>query len=152
MRRWLALLTATATIALAGSALAQGALPALLGNWAKGPSKLLVRPAQIIYTGDGSGVLGGFDGGRGKGFGHLSWTRWTTGSAYGHGADWIDDCRPDCADGTFTAHKATVNAFRPRGGRFTRLTILSSDRGKPLVSQMRLVQTGRSLFYTFAVR
>jgi hypothetical protein len=153
MRRLLVLLlTATATITLAGSALAQGALPTLLGNWAKGPSKLLVRPAQIIYTGDGSGILGGFDGGRDKGFGHLTWTRWTTGSAYGHGADWIDDCRPDCADGTFTAHKATVNAFRPRGGRFTRLTIRTAYRGKPLVSNMRLVQTGRSLFYTLAVR
>ena len=146
------LLTATATITLAGSALAQGALPTLLGNWVRGPSKLLVRPAQIIYTGDGSGILGGFDGGKGRGFGHLTWTKWTTGSAYGHGADWIDDCRPDCADGTFTAHRATVNAFRPRDGRFTRLTISTSYRGKPLASHMKLVRSGRSLFYTFAVR
>jgi hypothetical protein len=153
MRRALivALVTAAAAV-LAGSALAAGALPTLLGNSVKGPSKLLVRPAQIIYTGDGSGILGGLDGGKGKGFGHLTWTRWTTGSAFGHGADWIDDCRPDCADGTFAAHKATVNAFRPRGGRFTRLTIRSSYRGKPLVSNMKLVQTGGSLFYTFTVR
>ncbi len=148
MRRALivALVTAAAAVP-AGSALAAGTLPTLLGNLAKGPSKLLVRPAQIIYTGDGSGVLGGFDGGRGKGFGHLTWTRWTTGSAYGHGADWIDDCRPDCADGTFTAHKATVNAFRPRGGRFTRLTITSSDRGKPLVSHLKLERESGNLFY-----
>jgi hypothetical protein len=156
MRRALivALVTAAAAAVAvpAGSALAAGTLPTLLGNWVKGPDKLLVRPAQIIYTGDGSGVLGGFDGGKGRGFGHLTWTRWTTGSAFGHGADWIDDCRPDCADGTFTAHKATLNAFRPRGGRFTRLTIRTSYRGKPLVSNMKLVQTGRSLFYTFAVR
>jgi hypothetical protein len=153
MRRSLVpVLIASATVALAGSAGAQGTLPTLLGNWIKGPSKLLVRPAEIVYTGDGSGVLGGFDGGRGKGFGHLRWTRWTTGSAFGHGADWIDDCRPDCADGTFTAHAATVNAFRPRDGRFTRLTMTSSYRGKPLVSRMKLVRSGHSLFYTFAVR
>jgi hypothetical protein len=149
MRRALILvLAATVAVGLAGSALAQG-LPTLLGNSPRGPIKLMVRPAQIIYTGDGSGALGGFDGGNGKGFGHLTWTRWTTGSAFGHGADWIDDCRPDCADGTFTAHQATVNASRPRANRFTRLTIISSYRGKRLVTHMKLVKTGGSLFYTF---
>jgi len=149
MRRALILvLAATVAVGLAGSAVARG-LPTLLGNSPKGPIKLMIRPAQIIYTGDGSGILGGFDGGKGKGFGHLTWTRWTTGSAFGHGADWIDDCRPDCAEGTFTAHQATVNAFRPRGGRFTRLTIRTSYRGKPLISHMKLVRSGRSLFYTF---
>jgi hypothetical protein len=152
MRRSLILLTATATITFAGAALAQATLPTLLGNSVKGSSKLLVRPAEIIYTGDGSGILGGFDGGKGKGFGHLRWTRWTTGSAFAHGADWIDDCRPDCAGGTFTPHAATVNAFRPRNGRFTRLTINSSYRGKPLVSHMKLVKSGRDLIYTFARR
>jgi hypothetical protein len=151
MRRALIVALVTAAAALsAGLALAAGTLPTLLGNWVKGPSRLLVRPAQIIYTGDGTGILGGFDGGKGKGFGHLTWTRWTTGSAFGHGADWIDDCRPDCAQGTYTAHKATVNAFRPSGGRFTRLTISSSYRGKPLVSHMKLVKNGGTLLYTFA--
>ncbi len=149
MRRSLtALLVATAAVAaLSASALAQGTLPTLLGNSLKGPSKLLVRPAQIIYTGDGSGILGGFDGGKGKGFGHLTWTRWTTGSAFGHGADWIDDCRPDCADGTFSAHAASLNAFAPRGGHFTRLTVRSSYRGKPLVNRLKLVRSDGALFY-----
>jgi hypothetical protein len=149
MRRSLTLLlVATATVTLAGSALAAGTLPRLLGNNLKGPSQLLVRPAQIIYTGDGSGILGGFDGGKGKGFGHLHWTRWTTGSAFGHGADWIDGCRPDCADGTYTGHAATVNAFAPSAGHFTRLTITSTYRGKPLVSHMKLVRSGHDLIYT----
>jgi hypothetical protein len=142
-------LGAIVALAVAGSALASG-LPTLLGNSPKGPEKLLVRPAQIIYTGDGSGILGGFDGGRGKGFGHLRWTKWTTGSAFGHGADWMDDCRPDCADGTFTAHAATVNAFRPRGGRFTRLTVKSSYRGKPLVNRLKLMKSNGVLIYEFS--
>jgi hypothetical protein len=142
-------LGAIVAVAVAGSALASG-LPTLLGNSPKGPEKLLVRPAQIIYTGDGSGILGGFDGGRGKGFGHLQWTKWTTGSAFGHGADWIDDCRPDCADGTFTPHAATVNAFRPRGGRFTRLTVKSSYRRKPLVYRMKLMRSNGALIYEFS--
>jgi hypothetical protein len=152
MRRSLtALLVATVAVAaLTGSAVARGTLPTLLGNSVKGPSKLLVRPAQIIYTGDGSGILGGFDGGKGKGFGHLSWTRWTTGSALGHGADWIDDCRPDCADGTYAAHAATLNAFRPQGGHFTRLTVKSFYQGKPLVNRLRLVKSHGVLLYEFS--
>jgi hypothetical protein len=140
---------ATIAAAVAGSALAQG-LPTLLGNSPQGPDKLLVRPAQIVYTGDGSGILGGFDGGRGEGFGHLRWTKWTAGSAFGHGADWINDCRPDCADGTYTAHAATVNAFRPRGDRFTRLTVKSSYRGKPLVNRMKLERSHGALIYEFS--
>ncbi len=150
MRRSLALLlVATAAVLLPGSALAAGTLPRLLGNNLKGPSELLVRPAQIIYTGDGSGILGGFDGGKGKGFGHLRWTRWTTGSAFGRGADWIDDCRPDCADGTYTGHAATVNAFAPSAGHFSRLTITTTYRGKPLVSRMKLMRTHGQLIYAF---
>lgn len=144
------LVAAVAVVALAGSALAHGVLPTLLGNSIKGPSKLLVRPAQIVYTGDGGGILGGFDGGKGKGFGHLRWTRWTTGSALGHGANWIDGCRPNCAQGTFTPHAATVNAFRPQDGRFTRLTITSSYHGQPLVNRLKLVRSNGELFYAFS--
>jgi hypothetical protein len=98
MRRSLILaIIGAATVVLAGSALAQGALPTLLGSWVKGPSKLLVRPAEIIYT----------------------------------------------------AHKATVNAFRARDGRFTRLTITSSSRGKPLVSHLQLERESGNFFYVF---
>lgn len=152
MRRSLiALLVATAAIAaLTGSAVAQGTVPTLLGNAPEGATKLLVRPAQIVYTGDGSGILGGFDGGKGNGFGHLKWTHWTTGSAFGHGADWVNGCRPDCADGTYTAHSATVNAFRPRGGRFTRLTVKTTYRGAPLTNRLRLVDSHGVLIYEFA--
>jgi hypothetical protein len=149
VRRGLIALLALAATALAVTpALAASALPTLLGNRVKGPDKLLIRPAQIVYTGDGSGILGGFDGSRGRGFGHISWTHWSRGSAFGHGADWIDDCRPDCADGTYTAHSATANAFRPRSGHFTRLTIKSSYRGRPLVTRLELVRSGRVLIYT----
>jgi hypothetical protein len=147
-RALVALLAVCATAVAVAPALAAPPLPTLLGNWLKGPDKLLVRPAQIVYTGDGSGILGGLDGAKGKGFGHITWSRWSAGSAFGHGADWINDCRPDCADGTYTAHKATANAFRPRSGHFTRLTITSSYRGKPLVSRLALVKSGRILIYT----
>jgi hypothetical protein len=135
--------------AVAGPALAAANLPTLLGNSVKGPTKLLVRPAQIVYTGDGSGILGGFDGGRGKGFGHLRWTKWTTESAQGHGADWINGCTPDCAGGKYTAHAATLSAFRPRNGHFTRLTLSSSYRGKPVTVHIELVRSGGELIYTF---
>ncbi len=45
------LVTVVAIVALAGSAVAHGVLPTLLGNSINGPFKLLVRPAQIVPSG-----------------------------------------------------------------------------------------------------
>ncbi len=102
-----------------------GTLPKLLADAPHGYS-WQVRPAHIVYTGDGSGVLGGFDGsaaGHAAHPGHLTWSTWTTTRAQGSGAVWIDNCTPDCADGKFTPHAVKVVAFRPVKGRFTRLTL-----------------------------
>jgi hypothetical protein len=83
-----------------------------------------VRPTSILYTGDGSGILGGFDGTGASHPGHLRWLSWTRSRAVGFGAVWLDDCSPSCASGTFTAHTVKVVAFRPVRGHFTRLTLL----------------------------
>lgn len=100
---------------------------------------LQVRPAEIDYTGDGSGALGGFDGtGRGH-YGHLHWTQWTTKQATGHGAVWIDSCRPDCAAGRFRPYAVTVYATSPRGGVFRRLTLRYRYGGRRVVDR-RIVQ------------
>jgi Cutinase len=95
-----------------------------------------VRPPVVTYTGDGSGVLGGFDGSgidrtRHKfNFGHLKWSAWTAEKAVGSGAVWLDDCNPDCADGTFTPTAVSVLGTAPRHGYFSRLTLKFSRDGK----------------------
>jgi hypothetical protein len=95
----------------------------LLGDAAYFRLTWQVRPASILYTGDSSAILGGFDGTGIRHPGHLKWSSWTTTRAAGSGAVWIDDCTPSCASGTFTARAVKVVASRPEHGYFTRLTL-----------------------------
>jgi hypothetical protein len=109
-------------------------LPALL-TYQNGHHALRVRPTVVGYTGDGTGVLGGFDGIGTSGFGHMSWLTWTTRIATGSGAVWLDDCEPNCAEGTFSPFAVTVRAFAPRNGYFTRLTLRYNYNGKAVVDE-----------------
>jgi hypothetical protein len=91
---------------------------------------LQVRPRAIVYTGDGTGVIAGERSAR-HGAG-IRWTSWTGQFARGTGADWLDDCRPDCAGGHFHGYPARIVAWRPRRLRgtrvFTRLTLFYERR------------------------
>ncbi|MBV9817944.1 MAG: hypothetical protein JOZ07_06285 [Solirubrobacterales bacterium] len=139
---------ALVALVIASPAFAGAALPVLPGS----PSvhyniEPLVRPVSIEYAGDGSGALGGFDGHGRNRFGHLTWTKWTTEVAIGHGANWVDDCMPACADGIFHPYLAELTAFRPRDGHFTRLRV-RSGRGPNAVTFTLAVQgSGRHLIY-----
>lgn len=86
---------------------------------------LKVRPATIVYTGDGTGLLAGAHVSRHSS--PIRWRKWTTRVALGSGYNQLNDCRPDCADGTFHGFPVRIELWRPRtlGGRrvFTRLTI-----------------------------
>lgn len=111
---------------------------------------LQVRPAEIDYTGDGSGELGGFDGtGRGDNYGHLHWTQWTPQQATGHGAVWINDFRPDRAAGHFHPYAVTVYATRARGGVFRRLTLRYRFHGRQVVDRRIVEHLGGG--YTYGV-
>ena len=95
---------------------------------------LQVRPPFVGYTGDGTGYLGGrkdnprhgVDGSGGSG---LHWLSWGSRSAVAHGWDWLNNCRPDCAGGSFHRFRAIVRARRPRHGLFTRMTIKTKFDG-----------------------
>ena len=91
---------------------------------------LQVRPRLVSYTGDGTGYLAGRKSSP-KNYerGGLSWLRWSHQSAVARGFDWLNNCRPSCADGRFSKHRATVLARRPRHGLFTRLVIKFRFRG-----------------------
>lgn len=98
-----------------------------------------MRPAEIGYTGDGTGVLGGFDGTPKNGsFGHLRWREWTQTRGLGSGAVWINACVPNCASGTFAPHAADVLASNPLRGVFRLLTITYSFHGKKVIDKRPL--------------
>lgn len=89
------------------------------------------KPRRIIYTGDGSGLLASENDVSGG----LSWTTWTATQASADGADWLDDCIPDCADGTFQDYPAVIELSRPRRVdghlQFTRMTVTYLDAPPP---------------------
>jgi hypothetical protein len=124
-----------------------GALPSLLTQAPHRPP-FAVRPAQIVYTGDGSGILGGFTG-RGPlpRFGSLKWSSWTRNQALGSGAVWLDDCEPSCAGGKFDPYAVRVHAFDPVAGHFRRLTLRYAYEGKEVVDRRGLERIGGSYAY-----
>jgi hypothetical protein len=104
---------------------------------------LQVRPATVAYTGDGTGYLGGRDDNprhphRGGG---LHWVAWKKTFALAHGWDWLNNCRPDCARGSFHRFRAIVRARRPRHGLFTRMTIKTHFRGRWIFDHRKLQYT-----------
>ncbi len=124
--------TCAAMLAVPTSAAA--ALPGLLNN-ADVKHPFQVRPAQVSYTGDGTGILGGFGGGGKHHWGHMTWLTWTTHEATGTGALWGDDCEPNCAEGTFSPVPVKVRAFAPHDGHFTRLKLVYDRDGKAILDE-----------------
>jgi hypothetical protein len=102
---------------------------------------LRVRPATISYTGDGTGIVGGFDGTSVRHPGHLRWLSYTRRDARARGLLWLDDCEPSCAAGAFHATPVRVHAWRARRGVFRRLTLSYRYRGKRWRDRRRAVYT-----------
>jgi hypothetical protein len=121
--------------------------PTLLGDAAHFHLTWQVKPASILYTGDGSGILGGFDGTGVAHPGHLKWLTWTTRRAVGSGAVWIDNCTPTCAHGIFVPDGAKVVASRAVGGHFTRLSLRYIYRGKSRFERFGIRRIGSSWSY-----
>lgn len=122
-----ALATALCVALTAAVALATVKVPAYDGPIVAGKNPK-VRPGTIVYTGDGSGILAG-RGTRSRHpkFGRLQWTTWTATEGKASGADWVNNCVPFCAAGTFTSYPVNLRVFRPRvmaGHRiFTRMQV-----------------------------
>jgi len=133
----LALLTAAAVAAAPATASAR--LPRLFTG---GHPQFAVRPSAVGYTGDGTGFLGGIDA-TDNDWGHLRWKLWTHWRAYAVGVDWLNDCDPSCAEGTFHAHRARVLATRVRHSKFTRLKIRYRWGSRVLTDRRALRGIGR---------
>jgi hypothetical protein len=131
LSRFLAAVGVTCGLLALASPAAAGttALPRLL---AEDFGTFAVRPAQVVISGDGSAIIGGPAAwvGRnpdpqhpGSQLGHITWATWTTTGATGSGDFWLDNCKPDCAGGTYYPHLVKLVASHVGGGVFGQLVL-----------------------------
>ena len=72
------------------------------------------RPYRLVYTGDGTGFFAGLGrAGHHPRIGRLRWSRWNATEALGSGADWADDCTPDCATGLRRPYRVRLRLYGP---------------------------------------
>jgi hypothetical protein len=86
------------------------------------------EPTQIVTTADGSGYVK-----------NLTLSGWGSARAVGTGIMEVDDCNPNCAQGTFTGYPATItlSGLTPFGnGRhaYAGMTISAPAAPSPQVS------------------
>jgi hypothetical protein len=136
MRRLLAGGLAGLVVAAAVPAAASARLPSVLTQL-KRPWQ--VKPAVIEYTGDGTGIVGGPNGTGTRHLGHIRWTTYNHRRAVGHGLVWLNDCLPDCADGTYHSAVVTMRVGSPKKHRFRRLTLTYTYQGKHYTDRRRAV-------------
>jgi hypothetical protein len=69
--------------------------------------EMKTEPKSIVNSGDGSVFVAG-----------ITWTNWGAAIATGSGTLKVDDCNPNCAQGTLTGYRATVTVsdLKPYGG------------------------------------
>jgi hypothetical protein len=91
----------------------------------------VVKPSQMIYTGDGSR----FFAGAGKRPAKLHWTAWNSTTGLGTGDQWINNCIPSCAAGKFSKYPVRLKAYRPKKESkyfiFTRLKVTYTGKKPP---------------------
>ena len=105
----------TLIFALGASAALAGKTQILVSDGFPSGKTLKVKPSQIIWTGDSSGVFAGRGTpGRHPKFGRLHWSKWTATEGQATGANWLNDCRPYCAAGKWTPHNVKLTVYRPR--------------------------------------
>jgi hypothetical protein len=137
--RFMIAIKSFALTAIAGLAIAAGASAALAATptfptFAGPPSKdnPVVKPTEIIYSGDGSQF---FAGGGTERAGKLHWTVWNSTEGLGSGDNWINNCAPTCANGTFSKYPVTLKVYKPKRESkfliFTRLTVTFTGKKPP---------------------
>jgi len=61
------------------------------------PGEMKTEPATVQVSADGSGFVAG-----------ITWSGWGTATARGSGTLNVNDCTPNCAQGTLTGYPATI--------------------------------------------
>ena len=146
--------------AVGASAALAGRTQILVSDGVGHPGKTLqVKPFQIIWTGDATGVFAG----RGTAskrprFGRLQWSKWTATEGHATGANWLNDCVPFCAAGKFTPFNVNLTAYRPRvlsGFKiFTRLKVVYTGKvphGYKRTGVFTIDHHGKTFFWNFPI-
>ncbi len=133
MRKLIATVVLSVVLGVPSAALAFSLLPTEV--WG-----LQRRPFVISWTGDSTGYLGGSTGrrfvtkqdirrrGLRANFGRLRWTTWNATQGRAWGVNWLNNCKPSCAEGAYFPKNVNVHVSRPNSsGIFTRLDILSKQ-------------------------
>jgi hypothetical protein len=111
-------------------------LAARMPSTAGPPGPLTAHPRNVTFGIDSSMVLGGArhahptqqDLGT-RAFGALHWKVWNSRQGVATGTEWIDDCRPSCAEAVYRPYKLHLHVYDPNHrGIFRRMT-LRSHRG-----------------------
>jgi hypothetical protein len=79
-----------------------------------------LAPRLLSLSGDGSVEA------------RVTWTTYGRHLAKGRGQVLLDNCNPDCANGTYRGYGARFSLFAVRRDRFTRMTIAATGRGRGL--------------------
>jgi hypothetical protein len=95
------------------------ALPTVSTDNAIDPAVQAVKPSTIDLSADGNGDLNG-----------LTWSSWTAYSAEGSGSFNVNNCQPNCAEGTTVDVTVSVALSAPTSGSrpyFTAMTLTDSS-------------------------
>lgn len=125
-----------AAFGLAAIVLGGGGVAAGLQRGAAGPivfaagSYSGTHPSTIQFSGDGGDVVSG-----------IRWSHWDSQSAVGDGTVGVNNCTPNCAEGTSTYVPATVTLSNP------------AATGTPFVwTRMTESYDGRTLHFSYSGR
>ncbi len=69
------------------------------------------EPSTVAFSGDSTNIVS-----------HLTWSSWTTSGAVGHGLLSLDNCDPNCAQGSVSQVPATIDLGTVVSGRYTTMT------------------------------
>jgi hypothetical protein len=88
------------------------ALPGVQADWAMNPATPVVKPDTIYTAADGSGILSG-----------ITWSSWTAVNAEGSGSINLNNCDPNCAQGTVVDVPVSIGLIDPVNGSFNAMTV-----------------------------
>ncbi len=124
------------------------AVPKLLGGT---ELHFEVRPKHILVSGDGTAWIGGL-GYRQSGqqrpsnYGGIRWLRFNRHEALGRGYMWLNNCVPNCGEGSFFHFRARIRASDVRDNRYQHMLVRFRFHGRKTSDHYHLMEPGESFF------